>query len=197
MDAIISLTVVLPLLPVTATNGILNRPRQYAASCPNPSRVFSTRIRGIPQLGRFGCKPMAYHAATAPFSFTSAIKSCPSNLSPTNAMNRSPRPTVRLSVLTPVKVSILTRPFTLHARAASRTRHHGYAGSPRHERPASYLTVTERELLTIYFLIRFMPLSCYYDHITFARTLDCAENRRRPIFLDMMVGRLRPPRFRR
>ena len=44
--AVISLTVVLPLLPVTPTRGIRKRPRQWAASRPRASRVSTTRITG-------------------------------------------------------------------------------------------------------------------------------------------------------
>ena len=46
MDASISFTVVLPLLPVTAISGTVKRVRQKAASRPSASRVSSTwRIR--------------------------------------------------------------------------------------------------------------------------------------------------------
>ena len=47
MAASISFTVVLPLLPVTATSGNVKRWRQAAASRPSASRVSSTRSADV------------------------------------------------------------------------------------------------------------------------------------------------------
>ncbi len=95
IDAIISLTVVLPLLPVTATSGSENRLRQPRASAPSASRVSGTISAGT-------CQPSGKRVASTaltPRAATSGKKSWASNRSPFSATNNSPAAAVRLSVL--------------------------------------------------------------------------------------------------
>ncbi len=67
----ISLTVVLPLLPVMPSRGIAKRPRQAAASWPSASRVSFTGISGRPGLAAAqACSTMAPAAPLASTSRT-------------------------------------------------------------------------------------------------------------------------------
>ena len=94
MLAIICLTVVLPLLPVTAINGSVNCARQCFASAPNASLVSATMI----------CcgNPASCDTSTpaAPCARASLAKLWPSKFSPTSATNKSPASIERLSVVT-------------------------------------------------------------------------------------------------
>ncbi|MCY1237529.1 hypothetical protein D9M72_502310 [compost metagenome] len=93
--AIISLTVVLPLLPVTATAGSVNWRRQPAPSSPSARRVSGATMAGTP-----ASTSRLTSTAAAPRATTSAMKSCASKRSPLRATNRSPGSTLRLSVCT-------------------------------------------------------------------------------------------------
>src|SRR5471030_22375 len=94
IDAIISLTVVLPLLPVTAISGIVKRLRQPWANAPSATRVSLTLIAGT--LKSSGVR--VTNAAAMPRCATCGRKVWASKRSPLIAMNRSPGPAVRLSV---------------------------------------------------------------------------------------------------
>ena len=86
MAAIICVTVVLPLLPVTATSGRSKRCRQAAASWPRARRESATSSPGRPASAR----PRSANAATAPAALAWTRKSCASKRSPRKATNRSP-----------------------------------------------------------------------------------------------------------
>ncbi|MNX57775.1 hypothetical protein D3C86_885980 [compost metagenome] len=64
MAEIISLVVVLPLLPVTATTGSVNRARQAAPMRISAARVSPTTNCGSPASGT-GCATTAAHAPRA------------------------------------------------------------------------------------------------------------------------------------
>ena len=96
MDAIICVTVVLPLLPVTAMSGRLNCARQADASDASASLLSSTSIPEKPA----GSLPRWAIAATAPLAWASARKSLASKRSPLSATNRSPGCSVRVSLWT-------------------------------------------------------------------------------------------------
>lgn len=97
---IISLTVVLPLLPVTATTGIGNRRRQPAASWPSAMRVSATVSTATPDRSGIPAGGRDTSTTAAPRATTSGRKSCASKRSPISATNRSPGNTSRLSVVT-------------------------------------------------------------------------------------------------
>ena len=98
MDAIISLTVVLPLLPVTPMTGIAKRLRHTCAIWPSAWRVSGTTSAGSERPA--GTRSTT--AAAAPRTATSARKSCASKRSPRSATNRLPGSTVWLLVDTPL-----------------------------------------------------------------------------------------------
>jgi len=106
-EAIISLVLVLPFEPVTATTGILNLKRWNWAILPNASTVFSTAITGISR--RLSNSALAStHSwfkskACARFSCALSKKSCPSNFNPFIAIKSSPFFTLRESVDMPLK----------------------------------------------------------------------------------------------
>ena len=95
MAAINSLTVVLPLLPVTATAGITNDARHARAICPNARRESRTSICGS---GDEASRDTS--APDAPLACASPMKSLPSNRSPGIATNSAPDGSVRVSVVT-------------------------------------------------------------------------------------------------
>ncbi len=95
---IISFTVVLPLLPVSATSGSAKRARQWAARRPSAMRVSATTTCGS---GVPGAMWREVSAAAAPRRNASSTYSLPSKRSPRSATNRSPAFTARLSVVTP------------------------------------------------------------------------------------------------
>jgi hypothetical protein len=72
MLAIISLVVVLPLLPVTASSGSANRPRQSAAKAPSDSRVSATWTSGNDSACRPSAASVATIAAAAPRALAAA-----------------------------------------------------------------------------------------------------------------------------
>ena len=86
IEAIISLTVVFPLLPVTKANGIGCLARQAFARAPRPTRVSLTKIAGK-FVGQLSLLLMSTPAA--PALATSDKKSCASNRSPAKAINNS------------------------------------------------------------------------------------------------------------
>ena len=96
MLAIICVTVVLPLLPVTAINGRCMRRRQPAAICCRPCRLSATNKPGKASAAR----PRSASAATAPAPRACCRKSCASKRSPRSATNRSPARSVRVSLCT-------------------------------------------------------------------------------------------------
>src|SRR6266705_1014924 len=100
---IISLALVLPLEPVTATTGLpaASSWRRARASRPSAASVSSTSKKGRPSIGRV---PLRTTAAAAPFAFASARKSCASNRSPVRATNKVRGFSCRVSVETPEKV---------------------------------------------------------------------------------------------
>ena len=82
MAANISLTVVLPLLPVIATNGNLNCERQCLANSPKPKRVSFTKMAGL----AFMFSSLT-NTADAPCLMASAANVLPSKCSPFIATN--------------------------------------------------------------------------------------------------------------
>ena len=96
MLATICVTVVLPLLPVTAISGRLNWLRHPAASAPRATSVSGTSMPGRPA----AAKPPWATAATAPAARAWGRKSWASKRSPLRATNRSPGWSVRVSVCT-------------------------------------------------------------------------------------------------
>ena len=96
MDASICVTVVLPLLPVTAINGKSNCARQARASVCKACNVSSTSTPDKPACA----KPWVAMAACTPSAGKCARKSCASNRSPCKATNKSCACTLRLSVCT-------------------------------------------------------------------------------------------------
>ena len=102
MDAIISLTVVLPLLPVTPMTGRLKRLRQWLAMRPSATRVSATTMAGTLPLSQPAGKRSTTTAAT-PLAATCSRKSWASKLSPRRATNSEPAWALRLSVDTPAK----------------------------------------------------------------------------------------------
>ena len=95
--AIISLTVVFPLLPVTPITGISKRLRQCSANCPSATVVFSTT-----RPGREVDSAERLTTAAAPAWRASATKSDPWKCSPSKATNSAPGSNVRVSVDTDV-----------------------------------------------------------------------------------------------
>src|SRR3569832_2153862 len=93
--AIISFTVVLPLLPVTPITGKSNRARHAAASLPSAMRVSGTTICG----SATSCFVLTI-AATAPCAAASETKLWPSCRSPLLATYKSPPRRRRLSLPT-------------------------------------------------------------------------------------------------
>ena len=90
-----SLTVVLPLLPVTATAGMENDARHARAMAPNARRESRTSICGSADAATRDTS-----APAAPFVSASSTKSLPSNRSPGIATNNEPGPSARVSVVT-------------------------------------------------------------------------------------------------
>ena len=122
MLASISLLVVLPLLPVTASSGRSKRARQAAASAPSARRVSATANSGRPLAATAATAgwlraSSATSAATAPRSRAVARNSCASYFTPRRAMNSSPARTLRVSVETPMKAALspTRRPCTAAA----------------------------------------------------------------------------------
>ena len=100
--AIISFTVVLPLLPVTPMTGSAKPRRQPLAICPSATRVSGTSSSGRFTPARFaGSVARSMTRAATPCLATSARKAWASNVSPFSAMKRLPVVAARLSVLTP------------------------------------------------------------------------------------------------
>src|SRR5258708_432968 len=98
MAEVISLAVVLPLLPATATTGNVKSARQLLASPCSARSVSGTRTCGnAPGVARSTRAPMAPCAAAA---WTKAV---PSKFGPRNATNSAPGFSVRLSVETQPK----------------------------------------------------------------------------------------------
>jgi hypothetical protein len=120
MLAIICVTVVLPLLPVTAIKGRLLRARQAPASCIKAWRVSATTRPGI-------CSACSDTAATAPAACACGKKLCASKRSPFKATKRSPGCKLRVSVCTRPKPSAAS-PTNSQARSRSRK---ASAASPR------------------------------------------------------------------
>ena len=100
MDAIICVTVVLPLLPVTAISGRSNCARQARASWPSAALVSGTSMRGRSAGSCAAAKPLRQMTATAPLACASCNMALASNVSPCNAINRSPLAMLRVSVCT-------------------------------------------------------------------------------------------------
>ena len=98
IDAIICVTVVLPLLPVTAIKAGVNRPLHALASAPRARLASGTTSPGMPDPASSGSAPGSQMAAAAPFSAACARNAPPSNVSPRSATNRSPGSNVRVSV---------------------------------------------------------------------------------------------------
>ncbi len=95
MAEVISLAVVLPLLPPTATMGMVKSARQARPNCCSARRASGTTTCGSAcGTADSTMAPMAPRAAAA------ATKSRPSKLGPRNATNSEPTPKVRLSVAT-------------------------------------------------------------------------------------------------
>ena len=98
--ASIWVTVVLPLLPVTAISGRLNCRRQPLASSARARRVSGTSRPGRPEASSRSAAPSSHSAATAPRACAWAKKSCASKRSPRRGTNRSPGASVRVSLCT-------------------------------------------------------------------------------------------------
>ena len=102
MAASISLTVVLPLLPVIAMVFGCTLAFTAAPSKPNAWRVFCTTICGTCSAGNSTLRSTSN--ALAPLATASATKSWASKLSPCKAINKQPSGRLRVSVLTSVIV---------------------------------------------------------------------------------------------
>ena len=112
---IISLVLVLPLDPVTATTGLpgASSRRRARARAPRATRVSSTSKYGNPSRGGV---PRRTTAAAAPLALASARKSCASKRSPSSATNRSPGSSRRVSVEMP---GYAARPGSLTASTSA------------------------------------------------------------------------------
>ena len=95
IEAMSSLTVVLPLLPVTATTGIPNEARHARAIAPSARRESRTSICGS---GDAASRETSAPAARC--SNACSTKSLPSKRSPGIATNSEPAPSERVSVVT-------------------------------------------------------------------------------------------------
>jgi len=128
IEVSISFTVVLPLLPVSATSGSAKRARQCAASLPSATRVSSTTTCGT---GICALTSREVIAATAPCAIAWPTYSLPSKRSPLSATNRSPVATLRLSVVTPEKrvAAPCTRPPTARPASCKSIIGGGFTGS--------------------------------------------------------------------
>src|ERR1022692_4620985 len=105
--AVISLTVVFPLLPTIPATGSENRRRQNFASAPSALIVSATQSTVSAAALRMAAansaeRSVATIAATAPRANACDTKSWPSNLSPLIATNRSPGASERESIETPL-----------------------------------------------------------------------------------------------
>ena len=96
MLAIICVTVVLPLLPVTASKGSENCWRQPAANSPKASKLLGTSKPTKPA----AAKPCSATAAPAPAAWAWDKNACASKRSPRKATNKSPGCKLRVSVWT-------------------------------------------------------------------------------------------------
>jgi hypothetical protein len=94
--AVSSLTVVLPLLPVTATTGIENDARHARAIAPKARRESRTWICGRAD----AAASRDTSAPAAPLASAASTKSLPSKRSPGMATNNEPGPRARVSVVT-------------------------------------------------------------------------------------------------
>ena len=99
MLAIICVTVVLPLLPVTAISGRLKRARQAPASRCSAASESVTCSPGHCTAS----SPRSASSATAPAPRARSRKSCASKRSPFSATNRSPSRRLRVSLCTRLK----------------------------------------------------------------------------------------------
>ena len=122
IDASISLTVVLPLLPAMTITGIPNRPspvrRQRAERrerIGDGDQVAGQRARRDPRRPR---------AATAPRSNAAATKSWPSKRSPASATKRSPGASARVSVVTRSKRTLAPTAWPGDGAGGGRGVHH-------------------------------------------------------------------------
>ena len=96
MDATICVTVVLPLLPVTAISGSVRLVRQPSASACSARSVSGTSSPASPA----SASPRSAMAATAPAAPACGRKLWASKRSPRSATNRSPARRLRVSVWT-------------------------------------------------------------------------------------------------
>ena len=118
IEAIICVTVVLPLLPVTAMSGPLKRWRHWPASSPRASLASGTSTPGRPQAASWAAAPSSHSTATAPRAAASGRKLAASKRSPFRATNRSPACRLRVSVCTraqrtapsPTRRALLSQP---------------------------------------------------------------------------------------
>src|SRR5580700_8772460 len=93
MAAVISLAVVLPLLPATATTGRVNSARHaFASSCSARS------VSGTTTCGRSQDTARSTRAPMAPREEAAATNAAPSKFGPRSATNSAPGLNVRLSV---------------------------------------------------------------------------------------------------
>ena len=113
MAATICVTVVLPLLPVTAISGSSICCRHAAASSPSARRLSVTCRPGRPD----ACRPRSASAAKAPIARACGKKSCASKRSPRSATNKSPARRLRVSLCTR---STRTEPSPTNAEPGSR-----------------------------------------------------------------------------
>ena len=123
LAAIISLTVVLPLQPTTAISG-----RRTAGASGGQCARAQTVVSPTTATGSPGAGPRCSHArstsAAAAPGRGLATKSCPSNLSPRSATNRSPFCRVRLSVHTASNRDIGAAQFAAEHRRRLGQGHH-------------------------------------------------------------------------
>ena len=194
MAAIICVTVVLPLLPVTATSGRSKRCRQAAASWPRARRESATSSPGRPASAR----PRSASAATAPAALAWARKSCASKRSPRKATNRSPERRVRVSLCTRVKASDGSPTRFAPGRLAAASPSvvigagaiAGAARAPRSARLGACGRIGERMLDAADVLVVLVALAGEQDHVGGGGRADGEADRLGPVLdhVDLVVA---------
>src|SRR6185436_16622844 len=183
--ASISLTVVLPLLPVIAIKGIAKRARQWLASRPSAARVSET-TSSLASAPAFRGTWLTI-AATAPAASACAANSWPSKRSPRMPTNRSPGRMSRLSVVTRANSAFAP---TRRAPSACAALTRSSMASPAWQAPqdlARHFRIVERKPLAADFLIGFVTLSGNEDHVLERRPADGVQDRRCPVCFDRVV----------
>src|SRR5688572_1790851 len=144
-SAIASFVVVLPALPVIATTFV---PLAFRTACARSCNAFVVSATSITEPEAANRRSTI--APIAPFPNASLTNSCASNLSPRNAMKKSPGCNVRVSVtmlpISPARSPDRTSPPTASAtqpRVSRRSSPNPRPEAPRHQRLARYRHVVK------------------------------------------------------